>query len=71
LNASLFVLFKFANRDVVLDTLYEEVSNLVMQEQFAMLYDHAMSDNHDALVIDQSQPKADRIRKNFVLALSG
>jgi len=29
LNASLFVLFKFANRDVVLDTLYEEVSNMV------------------------------------------
>jgi hypothetical protein len=70
LNASLFVLFKFANRDVVLETLYEEVSNLVTQKQFAMLYDHATSDDHDALVIDQSQPKSDRIRKNFGLALS-
>ena len=70
LNASLFVLFKFANRDVVLDTLYEEVSNLVTQDQFARLYDHATSDDHDALVIDQSQPKSDRIRRNFNLSLS-
>ena len=64
------MLVKFANRDVVLDTLYEEVSKLVTQEQFTALYDHATADDHNALVIDQSQPKSDRIRHNFDLALS-
>jgi len=70
LNASLFVLYRFANRDVVLEDLYEEVSGLVTKEQFAALYSHATQEDHDALVIDQSQPKLDRIRKNFDVALS-
>ena len=64
------MLFKFANRDVVLETLYEEVSNLVTQKQFARLYDFATADDHDFLVIDQSQPKSDRIRKTYNVALS-
>lgn len=64
-NASLFVVFRFANKRVVAEDLYEEVSNTLPLEDFVAIYDYATKDDHDALVIDFSMPKAQRFKMNF------
>ena len=55
----MYVLYRFANVKMVLEKLYEEVSNLLTETQFEELYKHATSEPHDALVID-THPKMER-----------
>lgn len=64
-NTSLFVIFKFASSKIICEDLYEEVSNIMTLEKFIEVFDYATSEQHDALVIDFSQEKANRIKKNF------
>jgi hypothetical protein len=65
-NASLFNIWRFANKKIVLDDLYEEVSNTLTPTKFEEIYDFATSaDEHDFLVMDFSQPKEKRYKKNF------
>ena len=51
-NTSLFVIFKFASKRIIVDDLYEELSNCVTLENFEKLIDFATVDEHDCLVID-------------------
>ena len=71
-NTSLFVIFKFASKRIIVDDLYEELSNCVTLENFEKLIDFATVDEHDSLVIDFSQPKTHRFKKNWstILRLS-
>ena len=46
------MLYKFANKNMVLEKLYEEVSSLVLEKEFSDLYDYATKEPHNALVID-------------------
>lgn len=55
MNTSVFFLGKFATKKVVLEDMYEEVSNCVTQEQFEELYDHATSEKYGALIVDLTQ----------------
>lgn len=64
-NASLFVIFKYANKKVITEDLYEEVSNTLTLERFEEVFEHATTEDHDCLVIDFSQPKEARFKKNF------
>ncbi len=64
-NASLFVVFRFANKKVVAEDLYEEVSNTLPLEDFEAIYDYATQDDHNCLVIDFSMPKEHRFKMNF------
>ena len=71
-NIDLYVLYKFANVKMVLEKLYEEVSNLLTETQFEELYKHETSEPHDALVID-THPKTERdkrFKKNFNVVLT-
>jgi hypothetical protein len=57
---------------MVLEKLYEEVSNLLTENQFEELYKHATYEAHDALVID-NHPKVERdkrFKKNFNVVLT-
>lgn len=66
LNVSLFILYKFANRKVVLEDVYEEISGKLTPQQFEALYDYATQDDHDALIIDMTgSPKELMFRRNF------
>lgn len=66
LNTSLFVLYRFANKSIILDDVYPEVSGKLTPEQFEQLYDYATQDDHDALIIDMTgSPKELMFRKNF------
>lgn len=69
-NTSLFILFKYANKDIILKDFYEEVSNLCTEEQFLELFEYATNERHDFLCLNFTQPKKDKIfRKGFNLIL--
>ena len=66
-NIDIWFLYKFANIKMVLEKIYEEVSNIITEDEFEQLYQHATSEPHNALVID-THPQTDkdkRLRKNF------
>jgi hypothetical protein len=56
---------------MVLEKIYEEVSNIITEDEFEELYQHATSEPYSALVID-THPQTDedkRLRKNFNIIL--
>lgn len=64
-NTSLFVIFRFASKKIIVEDLYSEVSNLMTIEDFEDIFDYATKEEHSALVIDFSQPKERRLKMNF------
>ena len=58
LNCSLFFLSKFACKKVILEDLYEVVSNVLTPEQFDEIYTKAVEEKYGALVVDNTtEPK--------------
>ena len=52
-NTDLWVLFKFASKERILDQIYNEISSILTIDQFEALYEYATKDSkHDALIID-------------------
>ena len=64
LNSNLIVLFKFANKKMVLDDIYPTVSAYVTEEKLMELYEYATAEPHNALVIDGTSSKI-IFKKNF------
>lgn len=65
-NANLFVLWRFANKKMVLNDLFEEVSGILNPEQFEQVYDFATKNDHDHLTIDCTNgDKKNMLRRNF------
>ena len=56
-NANLIVLFKFANKNNVLEDIYPVVSVYATENEFEQLYDFATSQPHGGLVIDETSRK--------------
>jgi DNA-binding transcriptional regulator PaaX len=54
LNCNVFFVGKFASKKVVLEDLYEEVSNVLTLEEFEELYDKATEEQFGSLIIDCS-----------------
>ena len=54
LNCNVFFIGKFASKSVILEDLYEEVSNILTPQQFEELYDKATQEQYGALIIDSS-----------------
>ena len=53
-NCNLFFIGKFASKKIVLQDMYEEVSNVLTIEQFEELYDTATNEQYGSLIIDCS-----------------
>ena len=52
-NTDIWVLFKFASKERIIDQIYNEISSLITIEEFEALYEYATKDSkHDALIID-------------------
>jgi hypothetical protein len=68
LNSNLIVMFKFANKQAVINDVYPVVSAYVTEEKLMELYEHATSEPHDALVIDGTGSKI-VFKKNFNVLL--
>ncbi len=66
-NIDVCVYYKFANVKKVIEKLCEEVSILLTENQFEEPYKHAISEPHDAQVIDTPHKTArvKRFKKNF------
>lgn len=64
-NVSLWFLGKFSSRSILPDVYEEAASALLTEEEFEQLYDEATSDEHGALIIDFSKPKAQRFSASF------
>ena len=64
LNANLIVMFKFANKQSVINDIYPVVSAYITEEQLTELYEYATAEPHDALVIDGTHGKI-VFKKNF------
>ena len=68
LNSNLIVMFKFANKQAVINDVYPVVSAYVTEEKLMELYEHATKEAHDALVIDGTGSKI-LFKKNFNVLL--
>ena len=67
LNCNVFFVGKFASKKVVLEDLFEEVSNVLTEEQFEELYNHCVENNqYGSLIIDCSHKN-----KRFLNGLDG
>lgn len=64
-NTNLFAVWRFANRKMVLEDLYEEVSSCLTPEAFEEIYDYCTKEDHGCMVMDFSAPKEKRFKKNF------
>jgi len=52
-NTDIWILFKFASKERIIEQIYNEISSLLTIEQFEQLYDYATKNSkHDALIID-------------------
>jgi hypothetical protein len=52
-NCNVFFVGKFASKKIILEDLYEEVSNVLTLEQFEELYNHCIDNNqYGSLIID-------------------
>jgi len=52
MNCSVFQLAKFGSKKVILNDIYEEVSNIITIEKFEELYDFATAKKYGSLIID-------------------
>lgn len=70
-NIDLWVLYKFANVEMVIEKCYSEVSSLIDEKQFIELYKYAVNEPHNALVIDThpKTPNNERFKLNFDVIL--
>ena len=64
LNANLIALFKFANKETIIDDVYPTVSAYITEDKFKELYEYATQEPHNALVIDGTGNKI-LFKKNF------
>jgi hypothetical protein len=57
LNCSVFQLAAFKNKKVILEDIYDEVSNVVDLDTFSKLYDHSTAKPYGSLIIDTTNGK--------------
>ena len=53
-NLDIFVIFKFANAQSVVEQIYPEISGVIKEEEFKNVFEYATLNKHDALIIDQT-----------------
>ena len=64
LNSNLIVMFKFANKQAVINDILPVVSAYVTEDKLMELYEYATNEPHSALVIDGTRNKI-LFKKNF------
>jgi hypothetical protein len=70
LNCSVFQLATFKNKRMVLDDIYEEISNVLGIDEFEELYDYATAKPYGSLIIDTTNGKRFLSNLDSVLSLS-
>ena len=68
-NLDIFVIFKFANAQSVVEQIYPEISGVIKEEDFENLFEYATLDKHDALIIDQTSKHIFKLNWDTALIL--
>lgn len=71
-NIDVYVLYKFANKQAVLEQVQPEISSLCTEKEFDELYTFATEQDYSSLVIDNHPrtPKNERFKMNFDIILN-
>jgi len=69
LNCSVFQLAIFKNKKMILEDIYEEISNVIGIDDFEVLYDHATAKPYGSLIIDTTNGKRFLSNLDFELTL--
>jgi hypothetical protein len=69
LNCSVFQLATFKNKKMILEDIYEEISNVIDIDTFEELYDHATAKPYGSLIIDTTNGKRFLSNLDFELTL--
>jgi hypothetical protein len=69
LNCSVFQLATFKNKKIILEDIYEEISNVIDIDGFEELYDHATAKPYGSLIIDTTNGKRFLSNLDFELSL--
>jgi len=69
LNCSVFQLATFKNKKMILEDIYEEISNVIDIDGFEELYDHATAKPYGSLIIDTTNGKRFLSNLDFELSL--
>jgi hypothetical protein len=54
-NLDIFIIFKFANVKSVTKQIYPEISGIIKEGEFELLFDYATENKHNALIIIKHQ----------------
>ena len=68
-NLDIFVIFKFANAQSVVDQIYPEISGVIKEEDFINIFEYATLNKHDALIIDQTSKHIFKLNWDTALIL--
>ena len=68
-NLDIFVIFKFANAQSVVEHIYPEISAYVKEDEFRALFEYSTETRHDSLIIDLTSKSNNMFKKNWDTAL--
>ena len=69
-NLDIFVIFKFANAQSVVEQIYPEISGVTKEEDFKILFEYATLNKHDALIINQTSKHIFKLNWDTALILN-
>ena len=69
-NLDIFVIFKFANVQSVVEQIYPEISGVIKEDDFINVFEYATLDKHDALIIDQTSKNIFKLNWDTALILN-
>jgi hypothetical protein len=69
-NLDIFVIFKFANVQSVIEQIYAEISGVIKEEDFKIVFEYATINKHDALIIDQTSKHIFKLNWDTALILN-
>ena len=69
-NLDIWVIFKFANAQSVIEHIYPEVSGVVKENEFLSLFEYATKNKHNALIIDQTSKHMFKLNWDIGLDIS-
>jgi len=69
-NLDIWVIFKFANAESVVEHIYPEVSAVLKEDEFLSLFEYATKDKHNALIIDQTSSNMFKLNWDVGLKLN-
>ena len=69
-NLDIWIIFKFANVQSVVEQIYPEISGVIKEEEFKIVFEYATVNKHDALIIDQTSKHIFKLNWDTALVLT-